>query len=36
MSRTGRSDPNLPLAFRIARVFDCRIEDLFHPDDSSD
>lgn len=26
-------DPSLPLAFRIARVFDCRIEDVFDPGD---
>lgn len=26
----GRYDPSLPLAFRIARAFDCRIEDVFH------
>lgn len=25
----GRFDPSLPLAFRLARVFDCAIEDLF-------
>ncbi|MFX4273430.1 helix-turn-helix transcriptional regulator [Propionibacteriaceae bacterium Y1685] len=28
----GRYDPSLPLAFRIARLFECRIEDVF--DDS--
>lgn len=28
----GRYDPSLPLAFRIARVFDCTIEDIFVPD----
>jgi putative transcriptional regulator len=28
---SGRYDPSLPLAFAIAAVFDCRIEDLFHP-----
>ena len=28
----GRYDPSLPLAFRIARLFDRRIEDVFHPD----
>ena len=28
----GRFDPSLPLAFRIAEVFECRIEDLFTPD----
>lgn len=26
----GRYDPSLPLAFRIARVFGCRIEEVFH------
>jgi putative transcriptional regulator len=26
---TGKHDPSLPLAFRIARLFDCRIEDIF-------
>jgi putative transcriptional regulator len=29
---TERYDPSLPLAFGIARVFDCRIEDVFTPD----
>lgn len=29
---TGRYDPSLPLAFRMARLFECRIEDIFHPD----
>ena len=28
---TGRYDPSLPLAFRIAVVFDLRIEDVFQP-----
>lgn len=28
----GRFDPSLPLAFRIARLFTCRIEDVFLPD----
>jgi putative transcriptional regulator len=27
----GRYDPSLPLAFRLARVFDTTIEDLFTP-----
>ena len=27
-----RYDPSLPLAFAIARVFECRIEDVFTPD----
>jgi putative transcriptional regulator len=26
---TGKWDPSLPLAFELAGVFDCRIEDLF-------
>ncbi|MFN4288188.1 MAG: helix-turn-helix transcriptional regulator [Brevundimonas sp.] len=26
---TGRYDPSLPLAFRIARTFSLRIEDIF-------
>mgnify|MGYP006433993195 FL=1 len=28
----GKYDPSLPLAFKIARVFDLRIEELFFPD----
>ncbi len=28
---TGRYDPSLPLAFAIARLFKCRIEDIFSP-----
>ncbi len=31
--KQGRFDPALPLAFRLARVFDCPIEDLFTPED---
>ncbi len=27
----GRYDPSLPLAFRLARVFERPIEELFHP-----
>lgn len=27
----GRYDPSLPLAFRLAHVFDCAIEDIFTP-----
>ncbi|MGM7697520.1 helix-turn-helix transcriptional regulator [Microbacterium sp. A84] len=27
----GRFDPSLPLAFRLAEVFKCRIEELFDP-----
>ena len=26
---TGKYDPSLGLAFSLARVFDCRIEDIF-------
>jgi putative transcriptional regulator len=29
---TGRYDPSLPLAFRIARLFDRPIEAIFEPD----
>jgi len=32
---TSRYHPSLPLAFDIARVFGCRIEDIFHPDGTS-
>ena len=32
---TGRYDPSLPLAFRIARLFDRSIEDIFTPDDTA-
>lgn len=27
---TGKHDPSLPLAFKIARVFDKPIEEIFH------
>jgi putative transcriptional regulator len=30
---TGRYDPSLPLAFRLARLFDRPLEQLFHPDE---
>lgn len=30
---TGKYDPSLPLAFRIARVFGATIEEVFQPDD---
>lgn len=30
---TGKYDPSLPLAFRIARLFSLQIEDIFSPDD---
>ena len=29
---TGKYDPSLPLAFKVARVFEQRIEDIFDPD----
>ncbi|WP_404288534.1 helix-turn-helix transcriptional regulator [Glutamicibacter arilaitensis] len=29
----GRYDPSLPLAFKLAEVFGCKIEDLFQPDE---
>ena len=28
---TGRYDPSLPLAFAIAKLFRCAIEDVFQP-----
>lgn len=31
---TGKYDPSLPLAFRIARLFERCIEDIFLPDDA--
>lgn len=30
---TGKYDPSLPLAFRIARTFDLAIEEVFEPDE---
>ncbi|MCY3603459.1 MAG: helix-turn-helix transcriptional regulator [Chloroflexi bacterium] len=30
---TGKYDPSLPLAFRIAALFESPIEAIFHPDD---
>jgi putative transcriptional regulator len=29
---TGKYDPSLPLAFKIARLFACRIEEVFESD----
>ena len=29
---TGKYDPSLPLAFKIAALFERRIEDVFEPD----
>lgn len=31
---SGKYDPSLPLAFRIAAVFGVSIEDMFQPDDA--
>ncbi|WP_309087614.1 helix-turn-helix transcriptional regulator [Phenylobacterium sp.] len=31
---TGKYDPSLPLAFKIARVFGLSIEDIFHDEDA--
>ncbi|WEV65079.1 helix-turn-helix transcriptional regulator [Bifidobacterium sp. ESL0764] len=28
----GRFDPSLPLAFRLASIFGCTIEDIFDPE----
>jgi putative transcriptional regulator len=33
---TGRYDPSLPLVFKIAAVFEDRIENLFFPPESDD
>lgn len=30
---TGKYDPSLPLAFRIARLFGTSIEEVFHPEE---
>jgi len=32
---TGKYDPSLPLAFKIARLFDRMIEDIFDPDETA-
>jgi len=32
----GRYDPSLELAFKMARYFDCTIEDVFEYDESTD
>lgn len=31
----GKYDPSLPLAFRIARLFAMRIEEIFDPDEEA-
>jgi putative transcriptional regulator len=28
---TGRYDPSLPLAFALAKLFKCKLEDIFEP-----
>jgi len=33
---TGRYDPSLPLAFKLARLFQCQIEDLFTYEENND
>jgi putative transcriptional regulator len=33
---TGKYDPSLPLAFRMAAVFGTRIEEIFHPNGAKD
>ena len=33
---TGKYDPSLPLAFKMAKLFNCSIEDIFTPDDVDD
>jgi putative transcriptional regulator len=32
----GRYDPSLPLAFKIADLFECSIEDVFRPNSIDD
>lgn len=32
---TGKYDPSLPLAFRIARLFGLKIEEIFEDEDSN-
>lgn len=31
---TGRYDPSLPLAFKMAQLFQCSIEEIFTPDEN--
>ena len=33
---TGKYDPGLPLAFKMARLFNLTIEELFDPEDESE
>ncbi len=30
---TGKYDPSLPLAFKMAKLFECNIEDIFTPEE---
>ena len=30
----GKYDPSLPLAFKLANLFGCQIEDIFKPEES--
>ena len=30
---TGKYDPSLPLAFKMAKLFVCQIEDIFDPEE---
>jgi putative transcriptional regulator len=32
---TGKYDPSLPLAFKLAKIFGYQIEEIFIPDDSN-
>jgi len=32
----GKYDPSLSLAFKLAQIYDLRIEDIFTPDDGKD
>ena len=32
---TGKYDPSLPLAFKIARLFSLQIEDVFDPEEEN-
>ena len=32
----GKYDPSLPLAFKIAQLFELTIEEIFQPDDGSE
>ena len=33
---TGKYDPSLPLAFKLARLFEMSIEDIFHDQQGAD